>query len=291
MKTKQFKALLKKDYLVYKKILFLPIWITLGFYLINLISLATAYFRGDIHANFLTINGNIPKELLNFNNPIASYIGNYAAVFMPTILCGLVLIYLAQKAMNEDRTLQFSFFHRSQPVDEKLIIASKTVVIVGGLWISTIVLSLINFVIVNVVLEKYFNLFNAYSFLGYIQSLGIVLLSYIFIGSLLILCSAIFKKAAFLKLISSLVLLKILFSIFEKVYHWNFPNVFMKILNPVIIPFKYLFTEDLEYMNIKDVVEHVNANIFSLNTLLILAFSFAFLVGTFYIYKNSEIAN
>ncbi|MEA1973379.1 MAG: hypothetical protein U9N34_08825, partial [Candidatus Cloacimonadota bacterium] len=220
MKTKQFMALLKKDLLIYKNILLLPIWITLGFYLINLVSFAFAYFRGDISHFIHFSEGDFSFAINNVNNPIISYIANYGAVLVPAVLSGIVLIYLAQKAMNEDKNLQFSFFHRSQPVDESLIIASKSVIIIVGLWLTTAVLSLLNFTIVNIVLHTKLHLFHSQGMIGFFQSLFLVLLSFFFVGSSLILCSSIFKKAAFMKLFSVLILIKFLFGIFEYLYRW-----------------------------------------------------------------------
>lgn len=291
MKNKQLKALLKKDLIIHKNMLLLPIWITLGFYFLNFITFIIAYFRNDITIfNNIDIN-EIETGIGLGGMDMIGYIINYSSVLVPTALCGIVLIYLSQKALNEDKHLHYDFFHRSQPVDESLMILSKTVIIVVGLWFTTIVLSLFNFILANWFLVSKLKVSLSYSFVGYFQSLIITLISFFFIGSLLIFCSSIFKKAAFLKLFSVLIVIKILFSIFERFYKWNLPDIVELVLGPVMIPIKYIFTKELRYMNLNDIVEHVNGNILSMESLLMILAGIAFLVGSYFIYKNSEIAN
>ena len=114
----KFKTLLKKDWLINKKSLLVPFWVTGGFYLIMLISFALAYFRiGGMNSGF--------SEFPPFPSGIVNYIANMGIVGLPGVISLLITILIMQSALNEDMRKNYELFHRSQPVSLWARVGSK----------------------------------------------------------------------------------------------------------------------------------------------------------------------
>jgi hypothetical protein len=93
----KFKALLRKDWFLSKKHLFLPIWITAGFYVLILITMLIGYLKGGLQLNWSDFNISDVAPVYAI-----SYIANLSMMALPAFLGIIVTIILTQSALNED---------------------------------------------------------------------------------------------------------------------------------------------------------------------------------------------
>lgn len=213
----KFKALIIKDFTINRKTLFTPFWITLGFYALILISLAIGYFKGD-----MTISG-LEYMQDDVQIPALIFAINMGLVGLPGLIAVLFTITLTQSALNDDLKRNCELFHRSQPVSYWLRSLSKYTVSIGGNWLVLLVVTLFNFLVVNIILA-FFGQFS----LG--ASLSGMLVSYLYflkvsllIGSITFLFSAIFKDKSFFTGVGILLGIQFLFMLLNLILGWKLP--------------------------------------------------------------------
>jgi len=278
------KTLLLKDFRINKKTMFLPFWITLGFYGFILLGVAIAYFKQDFQIMSLAgIENTMPIQL-------TSFLANLAITTLPGNIAVLFTIILTQSALNEDIRKNCELFHRSQPVSIWERTFSKYFMGTFGNWLVLLTIVIFNFIIVNSVLVflGHFDFFPAISatFLSLLATLKYIIL----IGSIVFFFSAIFKDKAFFKGIAILMGVNFLFQMFNWIFSWKLP-----------LPLSYLL--DLFHTNSLDGFEKNfnNSNfeyifqtswknvIWNLKSLWQLLFSAAMFAISTFIYKYKEV--
>ncbi len=281
----KFKALLKKDWFLSKKHLFLPIWITAGFYVLILITMLIGYLKGGLQLNWSDFNISDVAPVYAI-----SYIANLSMMALPAFLGIIVTIILTQSALNEDVRRNSELFHRSQPVSIWLSTLSKYVTGIAGNWMILFIITLFNFLVVNIILAAVGQFVLYVAFSGMIQAfIGFMKVTLV-IGSLCYFCSAVFKDKAFLLGLSILLGVQFLFFIINILLGWNLP-----------LPLTYL-KDLLSHSNImkiesgvtqSEIIHLINRNwqelILSWKTLVQIIFSGALFAGATLIYKNREI--
>ncbi len=212
----KFKALMIKDWFTHKKMVLVPFWITLGFYVFILLGAAVAYFKGDINLQLSNIQA-------SENLAAISYVINSGIVILPGLISLILTIILTQGALNEDIQNNSELFHRSQPVSIWFRSGSKFAFGIASNWLVLIIIALINFVVINIILAI-FQQFEFYpAFAGLIQTLIKYMKLGLIIGSLAFFCSSIFKDKAFFQGFAITLAVQILFLILNTIYHWNLP--------------------------------------------------------------------
>ena len=279
----KLKAIMIKDWHINKKSLLIPFWITAGFYAFMLVSVAFAYFKGDM--NFSMIN-------LDTGPPIAeiNYIVNMAILGLPGLMSILFIIMLTQGALNEDIKKNCELFHRSQPVSIWFRTGSKYLMGIAGNWAVMLIIALFNFLVINIILA----IFHQFDFYSAINGMVLASISFIktglIIGSITFFFSAIFKDKAFFQGFAILLGIQFFFMIVNAMFNWHLP-----------LPLTYLFKlvklnpmqgleNDVTSLSIKNHISIAwNSILFNWKTLIQLAFSGALFAGATWIYKNKEI--
>lgn len=212
----KFKALMIKDWFTHKKMVLVPFWITLGFYVFILLGAAAAYFKGDINLQLSNIQA-------SENLAAISYVINSGIVILPGLISLIFTTILTQGALNEDIQNNSELFHRSQPVSIWFRSGSKFAFGIASNWLVLVIIALINFVVINIILAI-FQQFEFYpAFAGLIQTLIKYMKLGLIIGSLAFFCSSIFKDKAFFQGFAITLAVQILFLILNTIYHWNLP--------------------------------------------------------------------
>ena len=279
----KLKAIMIKDWHINKKSLLIPFWITAGFYAFMLVSVAFAYFKGDM--NFSMIN-------LDTGPPIAeiNYIVNMAILGLPGLMSILFIIMLTQGALNEDIKKNCELFHRSQPVSIWFRTVSKYLMGIAGNWAVMLIIALFNFLVINIILA----IFHQFDFYSAINGMVLASISFmktgLIIGSITFFFSAIFKDKAFFQGFAILLGIQFFFMIVNAMFNWHIP-----------LPLTYLFKlvklnpmqgleNDVTSLSIKNHISIAwNSILFNWKTLIQLAFSGALFAGATWIYKNKEI--
>lgn len=219
----KFKALVIKDYLINKKTLFTPFWITIGFYFLVLISMGIGYFKGDLRFH------GIEYLQSDVQLPALAYIINMGMVMLPGFIAVLFTITTTQTALNDDLKRNCELFHRSQPVSYWLRSLSKFCVTIGGNWVVLLIISLFNYLIINLILA----FFGQYSAGASISGMLLAFLYFVkitlLIGSITFFLSAIFKEKAFFTGLAILFGTNFLFMLLNALLGWHLP-----------LPMKYL---------------------------------------------------
>jgi len=281
----KFKALLIKDLQINKKILMMPVWILLGYYLLVLLGLGVAYVRSDFHFSLSDIH--MPDMSTLY---IVSYLAGIGIMSFPGIMAGIFTLILTQSALNEDIRRNSELFHRSQPVSLWLRTLSKYVSGIAGNWLTYLGLGLFNLIIVTIVLALVHQLRFDFLMAGWLQAFVATMKITLIVGSICFFFSSIFKDKAFLQGLAILVGIQFLIWIFNTMFGWNLP-----------LPLNYLYdligTNSIKgfdsYVTETEVVRFINRNwqdlVLSWRNLIQILFSGALFICSTIIYKNKEI--
>ena len=279
----KFKALIIKDLQIYKKSLLIPIWITIGFFILALIGVGISYFSSDFHVNWSDIPSEIPADVIN-------YIINLAIVGWPGLLCIIFTIMLTQSALNEDIRRNCELFHRSQPVSIWLRSLSKYVTGIVGNWVVLLVIVLFHFIIVSIILACFKQLALGAAFVGMLQSYLYHIKTGLIIGSITFFFSAVFKDKAFLQGFAILLGVQLLFIILNVLYHWNLPLPLSYLYKLVKTTSMFNFESDATLNEIRTMISNNwKVLLFNWKTLLQIAVSGSLFAGATLLYKNKEI--
>ncbi len=279
----KFKTLIRKDWIISKKTLLMPFWITAGFYLLIILGIVIAYYKGDFQSKFFDFPIDTPINAI-------SYIANLSVVGLPGLMSIIFIIMLMQGALNEDIRRKCELFHRSQPVSIWLRTGSKFYVGLIGNWIVLFLIALFTFIVVNIILATIHQFDVTTAISGMLQAFTAFVKTGLIIGSLTFFCSAIFKDKAFLKGLSILVAVQILFLIFNRMFGWDLPlpiSYLIKLMTFDAGQKVLVGIDDFEALNL--IKNAWNSILFNWKTLYQILFSGALFAGATLIYKNKEI--
>lgn len=235
-----FKALLIKDFHTYKKQLFIPVWIVLGFYLLSIAMIFIALAKNP---NGMVIGG-IPLQMLenvelhraiSFAMQAGLFFGLLGLIFaIPMIISGSTLL-------NSDIKTKCELFHRSQPISVWRLTASRYIVGIGGYVGLAFLVGLAQMIIGSIIAMAITPLRIDWwmAFNGFMLSWMHLSISLTVIGTIGYLLSSIFKDNAFGKGALSIFVIESAITII---------NYFLKLGIPSL--FKNLFK--LIYANISD---------------------------------------
>jgi len=279
----KFKTLLRKDWIINKKSLLVPFWVTGGYYLLILLGLGIAVIRGDWT---ITSFSEIPP----FPEGIINYIGNMGITFLPGLISLLITILIMQSALNEDMRKNYELFHRSQPVSLWARVGSKFLMGTAANWIILLIISLFNFVILNSVLIYHGKFVFGAAVTGMLQPYILFMKTSLVLGSMTFFASAIFKDKAFFKGIVVLISLQFLFLLLNALFRWHIPTplgLLMNLMETNTMKFSGSELNELDLnMLLKD---RWNEILFNMRTVYQILISAAFFVAATYIYDNREV--
>jgi len=280
----RFWGLLKKDLIINRNTLLVPVWIALASYLIAVITIIAAYVRNDININL----AEIPTELTS--ESIGYLIHNFTVVFQGTIAI-LIIIGLAGSALNGDSKSKCEVFYRTQPLSVWSIALSKYISSIFAALAVAFLIMLFNYAVTTGLFSFYIDISWSYGFLGLLQNFLNFSIAGILVGGFAFLCSGIFKDKAFLKGFMVILLIGVFTALVNYIFGWKIPSLFAMIA-------KFIFSgvqamEALNQMNDTNFIYVlINENwkqIFGFESLLKILFSgLFFVVGTF-LYKKKEI--
>ncbi len=280
---KKFSALIKKEWHTHGSIVLVPIWITLGFYFLLLISFGFAYFKGDFNLQLAEIQAQIKFPAIN-------YYVNVGSVFMPGLMSLLFIIIFMQSALNEDIQKNCELFHRSQPISIWLRSFSKFIFGLMSNWLVFLMLVILNFIIINIILA-FFNQLSFYpAFFGMFQMSVKYLKTGLIFGSIAFFCSAIFKDKAVFQGFAILVGINFLFLILNVMFKWNLPLPWNYFVNLIKNPGMEVLDAEADLWQTKQFIRNNwNAILWNWKTLLQIIVSGSLFVISTYIHKNKEI--
>lgn len=278
------KAVLAKDFRISRKTIQLPIYITIGFYLVSILLGVLALVQHGTKLPFDELSM-MPQDLLNFAI-------NAGIVSFPSLLCIIFTIVLAQGALNDDVRNNSELFHRSQPISVWKRTFSKFAVSIGGNWVIMIIIILFNFLVANIILGIYgkFMFYPAVS--GVLQGIIGTIRSTLVVGSLTFLASSIFKDKAFLQMLAILVGIQFLLLIINLIYGLSLPLPLNYLWDLIIGGTQKLNLGELNYSgdSITEIINNRwNTILFNWRFLIQILFSGIFFVAGTYIYKNKEV--
>ncbi len=235
MKTNQ--ALIKKEVLVLGKKLFIPVWIMGAIYSLLLIGIILSLL---IPKSYMQVDGqemtleevlqeSLPVDINQHSNLII-YVLNRVMAVMLSVLLLINLSITTSKILYVNRKENYELFHRTQPVSIWRITISKLIAVTGSNWLVFFVISIINFLIINIFLSIQLRTvldWNFwYGFVGLIQwALPAIIISAILVAFGFFI-SALFQEASTGKAIGIILGLHFVSLIFNRLYNWNIPSPF-----------------------------------------------------------------
>ena len=279
----KFKALLIKDWHISKKSLMMPFWITAAFYILILLAVAVAYFRGEIPlAEF--------KMEADMAVPAIIYAVNLALYSLPGFMMLIFTITITQSALNEDVRKNCELFHRSQPVSVWWRSLSKYTLGIAGNWAVLLVIAVFNYIVINSVLAafgqtNFYASFSAFA-QGFLSFAKIGLL----LGSLTFFCSAVFKDKAFFQGVAILLGVNFLFMILNVILGWHLPSPLKYLMDLFTTTSLNKFSGDPGMIDLPAMIDEIwKKLILNWKTLLQIGVSGALFATATLIYNNKEV--
>ncbi len=284
-------ALVKKDILVSKKKLMIPVWITLAVYAFVLIALIFSFFIRTETEHDL-------NDLLNesMGHDVQSYtlFANYMFNFVLALLTGFLLLIsitaLCADSLNPDARNSYELFHRCQPVSILKLCLSRLIAIALGSWVVYIAISLTNYIVFNLLVFTQLKEVLSWSFPASLSGLFHAALPTLLVSFILtaagMFFSALFKESSQVKAAGVVFILSILPTIINRLYGWRIPGLYRYFVDVIQIATKVLDKSELSpsSFSIPSMM-----NIFDLNTLLHIIVGVIIFLGATYMYSTRQI--
>jgi hypothetical protein len=192
----KFTALLRKDWLVSRRMLLVPVWFTLVSYILLGVAYLSSSSNSNVHIGFYGVDS---KVILNRPEVgPAVFLGtNYALVISTGLMCLIFGIIVAGSALNRDLQRNCEVFYRSQPVPLWWLTGSKFIVSVFGAIAALAAISLVNFLAYNGFTWIMFRAGDlAGSLTGLLQGLVACGSVIVFLGGISFMMSGVFRQRA-----------------------------------------------------------------------------------------------
>ena len=229
-------ALLKKDLLVSRKRLMIPIWITLLIYTLILISvMVSLFFKSDETIPFLTFfQMSIENELSDYQQ-LTAFFFNYIIALVAGFLLIISIASLTSDCLNPDASSNHELFHRCQPISTMQVCYSRLICYAGGSWVVYLSIAILNFLLFNVTIAIMLRDILSWNFFyasaGMIYAvLPMIVVSFIFTASGMFF-SALFKDNSTLKGTGLIFILSIVPALVNSLYGWQIPGLYTYFLN------------------------------------------------------------
>lgn len=286
-----FKALIKKEFWVSKKILVMPIWITIVFYAIILISIIVNFIQhGTLDINMQMHNQSQLDVVLGI------YIMNLVATMFPGFMLIITGVIASECSLNDDAKYHCEILHHAQPVSPWTISLIKITNNIGSTLIIGLGLMIINFLVMNLTAAYFVNVDWNYAMIGFSQGLVFIILAHIFISSFSYFWGSIFKEKAVLKALLIIIATQVLISVLNSINNWHlispFTFLFKNVLPSATMDFNVhaMNSKIVNLDQLRDIVLTVWNDILSWKVIVNLMVSTAFLSCATYLYKNRELS-
>jgi hypothetical protein len=290
---KAFKALLKKDFQIYKKTLLIPVWIVLALLLINGTILLAVALKSDINVVLEA------RELLAENSELVtseaiqkiSYFLGIGLAFSLTLLGLLVSLTAAQSALNTNRNANCEGFYRSVPVSDWVSNLSVYIVTIFGGWGVTFVIGALGvigtFIFALLVIKLHFGMM----LLGLIQFFLNFMIPSLIIASIGYFFSAIFESKAFFKMILLFLVFKYALITMDWILGIHISDPFIHIFKPIGESFIVLENLDsvFETLELNGFINKMWFSVFSVKNLFYFLINAGLFAGATYVKRLKDV--
>jgi hypothetical protein len=194
---KQFKALIIKDFNIYKKNFFTVTIVFLAMYLLGLATTLIGYYHnsGHIHIFFNQLSLH-SDDISNFDLSKASYIFNASLAAFISFFFLIFTINISGNALNSDYEYKCALFHRNLPINIWKISGSRFIVTIFGSFLTLLVLLLFTSLLSNIIFASFVKISIVYSLLGILKVVLPYLINSLLLASIGFFFSSIFKRKA-----------------------------------------------------------------------------------------------
>jgi hypothetical protein len=217
-------ALVRKDWYVSRRQLLMPLWFVIG--AILFIGIAYLASSDNVRLGFYQVNVREVSADPGMVQAMA-YGTNYGMTMATGVLCLIFLFMLGGSALNRDTQRNCEVFYRSQPISLWAITSSKFIVNVLGLVVMHIVISIITFVLSNGFTWFFYRSWCfGPAFSGFAQGIVQFASVIVFVGSMAMFCSALFRHRAVGIGIAFIAGISIITVLVNQMYHMKLPVLF-----------------------------------------------------------------
>lgn len=293
---KQFKALIKKEWVTNKKIFLIPIWMILGSYGAVLLGIFTEYIK--------TGHFSIIQTDFNYHNmpsaDLLMWTVNLLLAFGPAFLIFILSAVTSDNMLNDDFKRKCAIFHLSQPVNLWKLLLSKISANVVFFSIILLIINIFNFFVVSSFMAVLIKGNMLYGFVGFIQSFILAVSNIFYFAALQWFFSSIFSEKSGIKTFGILA-------------GYEFVRVILMNISIIKLPSIVNFIFSLAFNNVKVMMFSMDMNkniwkalpanqqltlliqetwlgIMNWQMLLKIAISIALFAGSYYFYKHRDVA-
>jgi len=285
----KFWGIFKKDLIVSRNILLVPVWITIGNFVLMAVSLI-AYFKSGMNIKIMGMSFDEISSITQHFKEI-SYISNFSMVSFPGILAVLFVVALTGGALNHERRKKCEIFYRAQPISIYLNTLSKYISSIFGNLAIMLAISLLHYLVISIIMVNFIPVSWVAGFMGFLQGFLHFFFAILIIGSFGFLCSAIFEEKAFGKGLAILIFVAVAIEIINVILGAGIPSLFRYIGKLLFNSFSLFNQMDKHGDNFiyEDLVATNWRLLFSIENLVKVLLSAGFYFLATYIYKRKEI--
>jgi hypothetical protein len=229
---KQLRALIMKEWLTNRTNFLLPVWFSVGVYVVSLIGLVLNLLRGNqLRLAFSPLN--LPEEMRS----IVMFTSSAGAVGALGIISMISSILLADSLLNGSYKRKCEIFHLTQPVSQAKIIGAKFLFMTLGSMLLMGVVSLVNSLVVSISLRLLTGAHLYFGITAWAQTFIQYLFPFVFVSTMFWFFAAIFKRKSFLMGLLSILAIYTAISILNFTARMEIPSLLAYIFKLSTIQF------------------------------------------------------
>lgn len=287
---KQFKALIIKDFNIYKSNFYKITIIFLSLYLLSVITSLIGYYhhsdQGHIFLNNLSINSH---ALNGFDLSKGSFVFNAGLTAIVSFFFMIFTISLSGSALNSDFEYKCSLFHRNLPISIWKISGSRFIVTIFGSFLTMLILVLFTSLISNIVLTSIVKISLTYSLLGILKVILPYTINSLLLASIAFFFSSIFKRKALGKGILILGIIHFSIVYLNFLFGLHIPYFLVKLAETISFHVDSHTFSQLANQSSSELASNIFASVFNFQTLLKLLYTGILFVISTLIMKYKEI--
>ncbi|HNX37996.1 MAG TPA: hypothetical protein PL124_06325 [Candidatus Cloacimonadota bacterium] len=283
---KQIKSLFIKEWQTHRMSFLMPLWFTLGVYVIGLLGWILSLIKGS-GMSFQT-------EFIGVKPAMADII-LWGSTTGTTIMLGIVAmitaITLADSTINGGFKRKCEILHLSQPVSLVKIVGTKYLFGIFGSILILGVLSLVNSVVISLFTGYFTSSHIYYGMVGWLQGLISISFSILFLGSLWWFFAGLFRRKSFFMGMLVILGIQAAISILNYTAGLHIPSLtgYLAKLSMISINFSPGHSSLPGLASVDKYIGMQWAEIWDWDSLLKVIYSAVFCVGGFLLYRRREV--
>lgn len=283
---KQIKALIVKEWNTNWNTFLIPLWFTLGVYVMGLIGLIINAAKGNLLQTAITTHG-YPTGVENF----ALFSASSGSLIGLSFVATLSAIGLADTLLNGGFKRKCEILHLSQPVSITKILGVKYGFMLIGTLVLLGIITLINSIGISLFIGYYTGARLYFGLTAWAQLFIQIIFCLAFVSSLYWFFAGLFKRKSFFMGTLAILTIQAAISILNYTANMEIPSLVSYILRLSSVQPEANFATMIT--GVSDLNKYIDgrwSNLFNTNTLMQIIYSVIFCISGAWLYRRRELS-